>query len=152
MLDFTGINIMRRVSNEEWGVERLKLYLSRKQLVMVVTYRPSVTPYEPSVSRLPLTVPWCFLFPLQLLRSLLSSPWQTPTSSIFALLLISVRHVCQNFSCDKAQLSAGSNLLICLSCADALFPFNIQLQKPFWRPIRAEKSNGVSVMVKGLKL
>lgn len=35
----------------------------------------------------------------------------TPTSSIFffslALPLISVKDVCQNFSCDKAQLSAG---------------------------------------------
>lgn len=155
------------------GLARLKL--SRKQLVIVVTYRSSVTltswdmshhpvplsdlvvlPNNPSPSSLSfMAVFGVFCFPLRacqlsaLVLSALSLPHltlTTPTSSIFALLLISVEDVWQDFSCDKAQLSADKpRSFVSLVCrrthARSLLAFSYKtilslrpIKAPRWRP------------------
>lgn len=171
------------------GLARLKL--SRKQLVIVVTYRSSVTlaswdmshhpvplsdlvvlPNNPSPSSLSfMAVFGVFCFPLRAcqLSALVLSPLSlphltltTPTSSIFALLLISVEDVWQDFSCDKAQLSADKpRSFVSLVCrrTHARSSLSIQLQNHFepatnqsstltstgrWRG----ESDGVAVLMK----
>lgn len=137
MSDLGVINIMGHVSNEEWGPALL--YVSRKQLVMVVTYSSSVTHRDcaastfasttvkarppilkPSISLLTLFATpaffslFCFssLSPLPpfTLYLLFIALWQhTPFLS-----LPTVKGVCQNFSRDRTQLSISRALHLSL--------------------------------------
>lgn len=136
MLDFTRINIMGRVSNEEWAASSAVCEQeapSRAVDLQIISHSPcpgrvtsassSVKPDrapKPSISistrsslRRVLTRfvsssdPASSPISSRLLRLSLHLTLTTPTSSILALLLISPGDVCQNFSCDKAQLSTS---------------------------------------------